>query len=216
MLFSNLLTNIAYANNTKEADFVPYMRKIQHSIKSNWHPKNIKESTRAVVLFKVDRQGNVVDSQIVQSSGDNDYDNEALAAIEKTQPFNALPKDYNGAFVDIQFTFDYNVYKSMQDKLIKNIQKTTDLKQENEKQYTGGKYSRLIKAIENNFQSWGVEPQLAHNLAVGLVVFVVLCIFLAALFSRNQAVSQYQNYYVVDELDDTEETKSLAADYYRK
>lgn len=39
-------------------------------------------------------------------------DNAAIEPLLKTAPFEPLPEDYNGKSIDIQFTFDYNVFKN--------------------------------------------------------------------------------------------------------
>ena len=35
---------------------------------------------------------------------------DALKAVELTAPFRPLPADFRGQSIDIQFTFDYNVF----------------------------------------------------------------------------------------------------------
>ena len=102
ILFANLLQNISFANNVTEVDFAPYMENVQSSIKANWKPNKVAEETRAVVLFSIDKQGYVIKSEIIESSGNKEYDQIALSTIQETQPFAPLPDEYNNSYVDVQ------------------------------------------------------------------------------------------------------------------
>jgi outer membrane biosynthesis protein TonB len=46
---------------------------------------------------------------VLHSSGSQDNDNSAINAVRSAAPFKPLPYEYNGSYVDIQFSFDYNV-----------------------------------------------------------------------------------------------------------
>lgn len=92
-----------------EADFNPYMKKLQKDIKKNWNPPKIDKSKRVVALFKIEKSGKLLETKIKKSSGDTDMDNAAIKAVYDTAPFEPLPKEFTGKSIDIQFTFDYNV-----------------------------------------------------------------------------------------------------------
>ncbi len=94
----------------KEPDFGPYMRELQRRIKMNWEPPKGNESKRVVLLFKIGRDGRLLSNKVFKSSGMPAADNAAKAAVELTAPFKPLPPEYKGDSVDIQFTFDYNVF----------------------------------------------------------------------------------------------------------
>lgn len=94
----------------KEPDFGPYMRELQRRIKMNWEPPKGNESKRVVLLFRIGRDGRLLSNKVFKSSGAAVADNAAKAAVELTAPFKPLPPDYKGDSVDIQFTFDYNVF----------------------------------------------------------------------------------------------------------
>ena len=115
---SNSLNNAAQnASNAqgidalRESNFGPYMRNLQRSIRMNWDPPKGNESKRVVTKFQIDKNGNLISSQIYKSSGSKEADNAALNAIRNTQ-YEPLPKDFNKPYVDIQFTFDYNVFSA--------------------------------------------------------------------------------------------------------
>lgn len=92
-----------------DVDFGPYMADLQRRIKRAWFPPKGNESKRVVVVFKVHRGGELSNLRLERSSGVAIADQAALKAIENAAPFRPLPA---GAAddVDIQFTFDYNVF----------------------------------------------------------------------------------------------------------
>ena len=94
----------------KEPDFGPYMRELQRRIKRNWHPPRGNESKRVVLLFKVSRDGRLLRLNVSKSSTVSDADDAALEAVRMSAPFRPLPPEYQGKDIDIQFTFDYNVF----------------------------------------------------------------------------------------------------------
>lgn len=94
----------------REPDFGPYMRELQRRIKMNWEPPKGNESKRVVLLFKIARDGRLLSVRVFKSSGLPNADRAALSAVELTAPFRPLPADFRGQSIDIQFTFDYNVF----------------------------------------------------------------------------------------------------------
>ncbi len=98
----------------REPDFGPYMQELQRRIKEAWQPPRGNESKRIVVVFKVDRQGRLIDVKISHSSGEQNADQAALLAIKQAFPFKPLPAEYTEKNIDIEFTFDYNVFGDKQ------------------------------------------------------------------------------------------------------
>ena len=94
----------------KEPDFGPYMRDLQRRIKYNWHPPKGNESRKVVLLFKIAKNGQMLSCRVYKSSGLPSADQAALNAVKMTAPFRPLPAEYKGSNIDIQFTFDYNVF----------------------------------------------------------------------------------------------------------
>jgi len=62
------------------------------------------------MLSKIDKSGELKAIKIFKSSGSRKVDDSAILAVEKTAPFKALPEKFSGSSIDIQFTFDYNVF----------------------------------------------------------------------------------------------------------
>lgn len=94
----------------KEPDFGPYMRELQRRIKMNWDPPKGNESKRVVLLFKIAKDGRLLSCSVFKSSGLQNADSAALNAVKLAAPFRPLPPEYKGQSIDIQFTFDYNVF----------------------------------------------------------------------------------------------------------
>jgi TonB family protein len=94
----------------KQPDFGPYMKELQRRIKMNWDPPKGNESKRVVLLFSIARDGRLLNVSVHKSSGLATADKAALDAVKLTAPFRPLPPDFKGDKVDIQFTFDYNVF----------------------------------------------------------------------------------------------------------
>ena len=91
-------------------DFGPYMRELQRRIKMNWDPPKGNESKRVVLLFKIAKDGRLLSCTVHKSSGLPAADKAAINAVHLTAPFKPLPANFRGSSVDIQFTFDYNVF----------------------------------------------------------------------------------------------------------
>ena len=94
----------------REPDFGPYMRELQRRIKMNWNPPKGNESKRVVLLFKIAKDGRLLSCSVFKSSGLPSADQAALDAVKLTAPFRPLPVEYKNSSIDIQFTFDYNVF----------------------------------------------------------------------------------------------------------
>jgi TonB family protein len=94
---------------TKVVDFGAYMAALERRIKRNWTPPRIPNSKRVVARFVIARDGTLSHLAIANSSGVANVDQAALKAIEMAAPFPPLPAGADET-VDIQFTFDYNVF----------------------------------------------------------------------------------------------------------
>ena len=94
----------------REPDFGPYMRELKRRIKMNWDPPKGNESKRVVLLFKIAKDGRLLSCSVFKSSGLPSADKAAINAVQATAPFRPLPAEYKNSSIDIQFTFDYNVF----------------------------------------------------------------------------------------------------------
>ena len=93
----------------KDIDFGPYMNELQRRIKQAWRPPRGNESKRVIVTFKINKEGELSNLLIKKSSDFQPSDQAALLAIQNAAPFARLPEGAPNS-VDIEFTFDYNVF----------------------------------------------------------------------------------------------------------
>ncbi|BBD63834.1 TonB family protein [Nostoc commune NIES-4072] len=69
-----------------------------------------QSNRRTVLNFTINRSGQVSNLNIAQTSGFSVTDEVALNAIQRAAPFAPLPTEYPKNHIDIEFTFDINVY----------------------------------------------------------------------------------------------------------
>ncbi len=93
----------------KSPQWGPYMRDLESKIKRNWHPPKGNQSKRVVLFFKIGRRGELLSVRISKTSGSQANDQAAISAVQMSAPFRALPPEFKGSSVEIEFTFDYNV-----------------------------------------------------------------------------------------------------------
>lgn len=96
-------------NNT---NFMPYITYLQSDIESNWYPISFRGERQAIVFFRVGKNGELKKAKLIKSSGDEDFDTEALNSIHISAPFSPLPSDFKGRSIDVMFNFDHD-YKEV-------------------------------------------------------------------------------------------------------
>lgn len=89
----------------RDAIFDPYIQALHKKIKSNWHSSLQNRGKKTVIAFNVDTDGELKNVEIVESSGDEKFDNDALDAIIKSAPFDSFPKEFQGGAIAIKYTF---------------------------------------------------------------------------------------------------------------
>jgi TonB family protein len=89
-----------------------YVASMRARISGNWLQTmvspNIVAAPRAYLTFEILRDGTINNVQITQSSGIPEVDRSALRAILASNPLPALPPDYSGQSVNVQFYFDFH------------------------------------------------------------------------------------------------------------
>lgn len=93
-----------------EPDFGPYIAELQRRIKRNWAPPSEDRNKRVVLVFRISRDGRLVNIQMKGSSGSPTADQAAMAAVKLSAPFRPLPPNYKGSDIPVEFTFDYQVF----------------------------------------------------------------------------------------------------------
>ena len=64
-----------------------------------------------IVLFEISKDGDLLRSKVIKSSGIDSVDKSAIQAIQLTAPFPPLPQSLNRDSIIIEFTFDYHKVK---------------------------------------------------------------------------------------------------------
>jgi TonB family protein len=71
--------------------------------------KSRRDQGVAQVFFSLDREGRVLESRVVRSSGANALDEEALALLRRAQPFPPPPQELAGDHVDLTVPIRFNL-----------------------------------------------------------------------------------------------------------
>ena len=86
-----------------------YYNEIWAKIKKGWTiPENLsvkKEDWEAIVILTIERDGKLQKSWFEKRSGNNLYDQSAVRAIKKTEPFPPLPKEWSEKTLEIGIRF---------------------------------------------------------------------------------------------------------------
>ncbi len=118
---SNYLAAIPNSNRVNEGpqgvdasqdtdDISPYLNQLQEQIRRQWIPEATQTSRRTVLHFIINRSGQMSNLEIAQPSGFEVTDEAALNAVKRAAPFGALPANYKHNVINIQFTFNIDVY----------------------------------------------------------------------------------------------------------
>jgi periplasmic protein TonB len=87
-------------------EFTYYLVLVRNQIAANWTPPTGGgPSGRAVVHFRIDRDGHVSDARLESSSGVDFFDRSAVRAVILTDPLPPLPLGYNGSELGVHFGF---------------------------------------------------------------------------------------------------------------
>jgi protein TonB len=91
--------------------FAWYVRVVQQKVAENWlkyevDPR-VSTAQRVYITFDIARDGHPANVQVEQSSGVPSLDISAVRAIQRIDTFGALPPDYSGSKISVEFWFDY-------------------------------------------------------------------------------------------------------------
>jgi protein TonB len=88
-----------------------YVRTVREKVSQNWLKyeidPNISNAKRVYITFDIDRTGRPNNVEVEQSSGVPSLDISAVRALQRIDTFGALPNDYGGNKVSVEFWFDY-------------------------------------------------------------------------------------------------------------
>ena len=98
--------------NSVQNDFSDYMTSLKEKIHKMWIPPEVLEEGHAVVIFKLDRSGEIVSTRVEESSGNEVFDASALDVLAKASPFGEFPNSSNRDYITIKYSFDSSIVKT--------------------------------------------------------------------------------------------------------
>src|SRR6266481_9921032 len=88
-----------------------YVTGVQHKVSDNWFKYEVdpglRNAPRVYLTFEISRDGSPSNIQISQSSGIPSLDISAVRALKRIETFGALPGDYSGNKVNVEFWFEF-------------------------------------------------------------------------------------------------------------
>ena len=136
-------------NQQVQSDFSDYMTQVRTKLQKNWITPDFLEEGHVRVLFKIDREGNVIAGDILESSGNPIYDESAVNAIHKSEPFGVFPENTSRQTITINYSFDTSFVKT--DK-IKELY-------EQAKRYTYSDKQLALKYINEAIEEVGTDNE---------------------------------------------------------
>jgi outer membrane biosynthesis protein TonB len=101
---------------TEGVDFNDYLARVYQSVKRNWFavmPASVELGDKGVVSlqFRIMKDGGVPDGEPVKvfGSGKEPLDRAAVSSIRASNPFEPLPPQFSGPYIELRFTYYYNL-----------------------------------------------------------------------------------------------------------
>jgi hypothetical protein len=101
---------------TEGVDFSNYLQRVYFTVKRNWEavmPESVSLGDKGVVSlrFKIMKNGGVPTGDPVRvfGSGKEPLDRAAISSIRASNPFEPLPSAFSGDFIELRFTYYYNL-----------------------------------------------------------------------------------------------------------
>ena len=96
-------TNVQLEN--KDFKYPYYLKTISRRINQNWQWVKTYGKLRAVIVFKIARDGLIFDISLRESSGDDSFDKTALRAVERAGFISPLPQEFEKEYLEVGFEF---------------------------------------------------------------------------------------------------------------
>ncbi len=87
-----------------------YQQKVHTKVGKSWArpDKTPEPGSKSVVIATILRDGSLLEARLHHKSGSEPWDKSAQAAVEKSAPFDGLPKSYTRTSVEVHFHFEWN------------------------------------------------------------------------------------------------------------
>lgn len=103
----NFMPNKGIMLENADFKYAYYTTAIVKKISRYWQWSNMYSSYRAVVYFRIEKDGFVRNVEIKESSGDEGFDENAIRAVQLASPFAPLPEGYNQEHLGVYFEFKF-------------------------------------------------------------------------------------------------------------
>lgn len=103
-----VLCNNIYAN-----DFDDTVKQIKYEINKEWNPPIYYKRHTATVSFKVNKEGNISDINLIKSSKVPQLDSRALETIHNLKKLDELPSYYDADFIEVTVSLTNYIYEDM-------------------------------------------------------------------------------------------------------
>jgi outer membrane biosynthesis protein TonB len=97
-------------------DFSNYLNRVYVTVKRNWFavmPGSVELGEKGIVVltFKIMRDGSVPSAEpvIQRNSGKEPLDRAAYSSVRASNPFEQLPPQFKGPYIELRYTYLYNV-----------------------------------------------------------------------------------------------------------
>ena len=104
-------------SDTMGVDFGPYLSRVIHDVRENWHnliPERARSGFakgKVTIQFAIMKDGKVAEMKLTETSGDVSLDRAAYGGIVASSPFWRLPAEFGGQYLRLRFRFYYNPEK---------------------------------------------------------------------------------------------------------
>jgi TonB family protein len=111
----HMKSTIELKSDPQGADFRPYLANILAIVRRNWFsvlPDSARMGVlrgRTTIQFVINRDGSIPKLVIADPSGMQPLDRAAVAGLSMSNPLPPLPAGFKGGFVNLQFSFNYNM-----------------------------------------------------------------------------------------------------------
>jgi outer membrane biosynthesis protein TonB len=109
-------SGIEILSDTKGVDFGPYIQQVMEATKRRWLPlippiarPPVDKQGRTGIRFKIYPDGRAKEFVLEHSSGDVSLDRAAWGGITGASPYQPLPKQFTGPYLELRFGFHYNL-----------------------------------------------------------------------------------------------------------
>ena len=93
-------------------DMSEYMEKLNKKIEDNWRAPEVMEEGKVSVIFKIDRDGKIIYTEVDKSSGNAVFDESAVNTIKTSAPFPHLPEDSKREYLTLKYNFESSIIKT--------------------------------------------------------------------------------------------------------